>query len=44
MQDGGKIIDLFHVSWQTHVFGFIDDMFIGTELDPAEPENRIVNI
>ena len=44
MDDGGNIIDLIHLSWQTHVFGFIDDMFIGTEIDPNEPNNRIVNV
>ena len=44
MSDGGKIIDFIYVSWQTHVFGFIDDMFIGTERDPNDENNRIVNI
>ena len=44
MEDGGKIIDFIHVSWQTHVFGFIDDMFIGTERDPNDANNRIVNL
>jgi len=36
-------IDLIRLSWQTHVFGFIDDMFIGTEYDPENDQNRVVN-
>ena len=44
MEEGSEIIELYHITWQTHVFGFIDDMFLGIEVDPADPNNRIVNI
>lgn len=42
--DTDRTIDLIHLSWQTHVFGFIDDMYLGTENDPDNADNRIVSV
>ena len=44
MIDSQDTIDLFKLSWQTHVFGFLDDMFIGTRADPDNEMNRILSI
>ena len=44
LPEGDDHIELIYLSWQTHIFGFIDDMFIATEVDPDNSQNRIVNI
>ena len=38
-----NMVELFHLTWQD-LFGFIADMYIGTQRDPDKKENRIINI
>ena len=36
--------ELIHISWTSAVFGFLDDMYIKTEVYEADPSIRILNI
>ena len=44
LDESTKVGELIHITWTSTIFGFLDDMYIMTEVDETDSDYRVVNI